>query len=69
MAYAVAGRTREIGIRMALGAQQGNVVWMVLRESLLLVAIGVAIGLPAVIGAGKLISSLLYGLTPPIHLP
>jgi predicted permease len=64
MAYAVAGRTREIGIRMALGAQQGNVVWMVLRESLLLVAIGVAIGLPAVIGAGKLISSLLYGLTP-----
>lgn len=64
MAYAVAGRTREIGIRIALGAQQGSVVWMVLRESLLLVAIGVAIGLPAVIGAGKLIGSLLYGLTP-----
>ena len=64
MAYAVAGRTREIGIRMALGAQQGNVVWMVLRESLLLVAIGVAIGLPAVMGAGKLVASLLYGLTP-----
>jgi predicted permease len=64
MAYAVAGRTREIGIRMALGAQQGNVVWMVLRESLLLVAIGVAIGLPAVFGVGKFIGSLLYGLTP-----
>jgi predicted permease len=64
MAYAVAGRTREIGIRMALGAQQGNVVWMVLGESLLLVAIGVAIGVPAVAATGKLIGSLLYGLTP-----
>ena len=64
VAYAVAGRTREIGIRTVLGAQQGNVVWMVLRESLLLVAIGVAIGLPAVAAAGKLIGSLLYGLTP-----
>lgn len=64
MAYAVAGRINEIGIRMALGAQSGNVLRLVLRESLILVLIGVAIGLPAVIGAGKLISSLLYGLTP-----
>ncbi len=64
MAYTVAGRTREIGIRIALGAQQVNVVWMVLREALILVGIGVAIGLPAVIAAGKLIGSLLYGLTP-----
>ncbi|MGB0034826.1 MAG: ABC transporter permease [Candidatus Acidiferrales bacterium] len=64
MGYAVAGRTNEIGIRMALGAQSGNVLWLVLRESLLLVGVGVAIGLPAVIGAAKLISSLLFGLTP-----
>ena len=64
MAYAVAGRTSEIGVRMALGADRGNVVWMVLRESLGLVLTGVAIGLPAVIGASKLIKSLLFGLTP-----
>jgi predicted permease len=63
MAYAVAGRTSEIGVRMALGANRGNVVWMVLRESLALVLIGVAIGLPAVIGASRLIKSLLFGLT------
>jgi predicted permease len=64
MAYAVAGRTSEIGIRMALGAGRNDVLWLALRESLLLVVIGVAIGLPAVIGAGKLIASLLFGLTP-----
>jgi predicted permease len=63
MAYAVAGRTNEIGIRMALGAQGGEVMWLVLRGSLLLVAIGVAAGLPLVIGAAKLISSQLFGLT------
>ena len=63
MAYAVAGRTNEIGIRMALGAQGGDVMWLVLRGSLLLVVIGVAAGLPLVIGAAKLISSQLFGLT------
>jgi predicted permease len=63
MGYAVAGRTNEIGIRMALGAQGGDVLWLVLRESLLLVIIGIAIGLPSVIGAAKLISSQLFGLT------
>jgi len=63
MAYAVAGRINEIGIRMALGAQSTNVLWLILRESLVLVAIGVAIGLPGVAGASKLISSLLFGLT------
>ena len=63
MSYAVAGRTSELGLRMALGAQRGNILWLVLRESMLLVLIGVAIGLPAVYGAGKLVSSLLFGLT------
>ncbi|MGH9864578.1 MAG: ABC transporter permease, partial [Candidatus Acidiferrales bacterium] len=63
MAYAVTGRTNEIGIRMALGAQRKNVLWLVLRETLLLVLIGVAIGLPAVFGASQLIKSQLFGMT------
>lgn len=64
MAYAVANRTSEIGIRMALGANRGNVLGLILRESMLLVALGVAIGLPAVFATWKMIKSLLYGLTP-----
>jgi len=62
MAYAVSGRTNEIGIRIALGAQRSSVLWMILRESLLLVCIGIAVGLPAVYGAGKWVSSLLFGV-------
>jgi predicted permease len=64
MAYAVSGRVNEIGIRMALGAQRGSILWMILRQSLLLVLIGVTIGLPATYGAGKWISSLLFGVPP-----
>jgi predicted permease len=64
MAYAVANRTNEIGIRMALGAQRGDVLGLVLRESMLLVLIGVLIGLPAVFAAWKVLASMLYGLTP-----
>ena len=64
MSYAVASRTSEIGIRMALGAQRGSVLWLISRESLLLVLVGVAIGLPAIFAAGKWISSLLYGVQP-----
>ena len=64
MAHAVVRRTNEIGIRMALGADRRNIVWMVMRETLLLVAMGLAIGLPASWAAGKLVASQLFGLKP-----
>jgi predicted permease len=64
MAHAVLRRTNEIGIRMALGAARRDIIWMVLKESLLLVAVGLGIGLPASWGAAQLISSQLFGLRP-----
>jgi predicted permease len=64
MSYAVARRTSEIGVRMALGAQARDVVALVMRETMLLVVIGVAIGLAAALASTRLISNLLYGLTP-----
>jgi len=64
MAYAVARRTSEIGIRMALGARSADVLWMVLREALVLMLAGVAIGVPAALAASRLIASMLFGLTP-----
>jgi len=64
MAYAVARRTSEIGIRMALGARSADVLRMVLREALLLVLAGVAVGIPAALAASRLIASMLFGLTP-----
>ena len=62
--YAVARRTGEIGIRMALGAPRGTVVWMVLRDVLFLAVLGLAISLPAALGASKLVESLLFGVKP-----
>ena len=62
MAYTVSGRTNEIGSRMALGAQRQNVLWLILRESLVLVCAGVVLGVPIVFAAGKWISSLLFGV-------
>jgi predicted permease len=62
MAYAVARRTNEIGVRMALGAQRNRILQMVLREALVLAVIGIAIGLPAAWVATRSISSMLYGL-------
>ena len=63
MAYMVTRRSREIGIRMALGALAGNVVWLVMREVLLLVGIGIAVGLPAAFAVTRLASSQLYGVS------
>ena len=62
IAYSVTQRTREIGIRMALGAQRGDMLGMVLRQSLTVVATGIAIGLLAAFGATRLLASLLYGV-------
>jgi predicted permease len=64
MSYTVARRTREIGIRMALGAERGTVVWLVLREVALLTGIGIAIGLPTALGLSRLVASQLFGLSP-----
>jgi putative ABC transport system permease protein len=62
-AYSVAQRTNEIGIRMVLGADRGKVLGLVLRGAFQRVAIGLLLGLPLAVGAGKLISAQLYGVS------
>jgi predicted permease len=62
MAFLVARRTREIGVRMALGATARNVVWLVVRDVLLLVGIGLAVGLPAAFALTRLLATQLYGV-------
>ena len=64
ISYAVARRTNEIGIRMALGAKRGQVLWVVLKETLLLVAAGAAIGVPLALGAIRFVRSQLFGVQP-----
>jgi predicted permease len=64
MAHGVVRRTKEIGIRMALGAERGRIVWMVMRETILLVLVGITIGVPIALGAARLISNQLFGLNP-----
>ena len=64
MAYTVARRTNEIGLRMALGAPRGSVIWMVLREVCVLVAIGLAIGLPTALSTSRFVESFLFDMKP-----
>jgi ABC-type antimicrobial peptide transport system permease subunit len=64
MAYTVARRSREIGIRMALGAIGGNVLWLIMREVVVLVGIGVGIGLPSAWALTRIIKTQLYGIEP-----
>jgi macrolide transport system ATP-binding/permease protein len=64
MSYNIARRTGEVGIRMALGAQRGTVVWMVLRDVLVLASAGLAFGIPSAVGTSKFVASLLYQVKP-----
>jgi ABC-type antimicrobial peptide transport system permease subunit len=64
MSFAVTQRTREIGIRLALGSTRFATVWLVLRDALVMIAAGIAIALPCVWVLGRLIESQLYGVKP-----
>ena len=64
MAFVVTRRSKELGIRLALGAEPGSVIWIVMREVLTLLAIGLAIGLPAAMALGGYVASQLYGIQP-----
>jgi ABC-type antimicrobial peptide transport system permease subunit len=60
IAYSVAHRRREIGIRMALGAERSNVLRLVLREGMTLVAVGIALGTDAALGVSRVLSGMLF---------
>jgi putative ABC transport system permease protein len=62
VAYAVTQRTREVGVRMALGAQRGDVIYMIVRESMIPVVIGMSIGLAGALALARLVANLLYGV-------
>ena len=62
MAFVVARRTKEMGVRMALGAQAGSVIWLVMKDVLLLLVLGLAVGIPAAMGLGRFVATQLYGI-------
>jgi ABC-type antimicrobial peptide transport system permease subunit len=62
MSYSVTRKTGEIGVRMALGAQRRNILWMILREVIILVLIGVAVGIPGSLVSSRLFATMLFGL-------
>jgi putative ABC transport system permease protein len=64
IAFSVAQRTREIGVRVALGAQHRDILRLVMRRGIVLVGIGLAIGIAAALASGRVVASLLYGVTP-----
>jgi ABC-type antimicrobial peptide transport system permease subunit len=64
MSYIATQRTREIGIRMALGAQRWSAIWLVMRDALTMIVSGIAIGLPFVWALGRLVESQLYDVKP-----
>jgi putative ABC transport system permease protein len=64
MAFVVARRRKELGLRLALGADPGKVLWLVMKEVVVLLLIGLAIGVPAALGLGQYVSSQLYGIEP-----
>jgi ABC-type antimicrobial peptide transport system permease subunit len=64
MAYTVSRRTREIGIRIALGAERTAVVWLVLREVAFLTVVGIALGVPGALGLSRFVRSQLFGIEP-----
>jgi predicted permease len=64
LAYSVARRIPELGLRIALGAGRGTVKWMVLKQSLILVGLGLAFGIPAALGSNRLVESMLFGVSP-----
>jgi putative ABC transport system permease protein len=64
MSYSVAQRTREIGIRTALGADHGRILWLVMGRACVLVAIGAGLGVAGALATSQWMSSLLFGITP-----
>jgi ABC-type antimicrobial peptide transport system permease subunit len=63
-AYSVARRTSEIGVRVALGAQHADVLWLILRQTAAITVVGLALGIPAAIAATRLMRATLYGVEP-----
>jgi ABC-type antimicrobial peptide transport system permease subunit len=62
MAFVVARRTKELGVRMALGAKPGSVIWLVMKDVLQLLVLGLVVGIPAAIALGRLVGTQLYGI-------